>query len=119
MTFLKRNSSFAEIDLQFDNYGIQVTDKISDLIKDLFEDNPDIVLSYKGVKLSMGNEGVEFEKDDTTGFIIHTNLSEPDMDNFKIHGFSVNNINDSCVISDAVEENEFIDSRFNKTNLFW
>lgn len=86
MEIIDRGTSFYEIDLEFKKRDIPLSDKIKDLIKDIFIDNPEAVLSYKGVYIE-GYQGELFFKDtEKEEFIIHGSLSESDEDNLKIHG---------------------------------
>lgn len=118
MVVLSRTRSYLEIDEEYESKDIPVSEKVIDLIKDLLEDNPDIELSYKGIKIKSVDGELYLNGDGEDGFVIYTELTEPDIDNIKIHGFSYNIIEGECIIDEPSDIEIVINTNFNKTNLF-
>lgn len=118
MLVISRDTLYSDIDRKYQDLGIPVSEKMLELVKDLFEDNPDIELSYKGIRMSM-NECITFEEDGTSGFVIHSALSESDIDNLKIYGIKPESMEDcSFVLEELTDVESVQDYYLRKTNIF-
>lgn len=115
---IRRQTNFSELDTEFSSRGINISDKIDDLIKDIIEDNPSVVLSYKGLKIESFNDELFFKDVDSNEFIIYGELSEPDEDNIRIHGIKGEYVDGNFVMEEPKHTYNSEDLVFERTHLF-
>ena len=118
MVMLERDNSYSELDIEFSKRGIQISEKMNDLIKDILEDNPSVSLSYKGVEIESFNDELFFKDVNSQEFIIYGGLSESDEDNLRIHGISGKYENGNFILEEPKHMESSVDNVFNRTHMF-